>query len=184
MPLIEARLLEGVFSSDERERLAEGLIDAVVGVKGESFPPSEHRSTRPCRGCDRSSTSGSGRPANTAVSTFGRTKARCANSGSRILPLRSPRPTGSKASPGSRSSRWSRCFGPNGVSHPLDTLGEPGCGRQRRTRGCGGAAPASTPISASSRRRSTDPPDMERLAPMAERNGLEIPGPPGSPPGQ
>jgi 4-oxalocrotonate tautomerase len=37
MPLIEARLLEGVFSSDEREQLAEGLIDAVVGVKGESF---------------------------------------------------------------------------------------------------------------------------------------------------
>jgi hypothetical protein len=26
MPLIEARLLEGVFSSDEREQLAEGLI--------------------------------------------------------------------------------------------------------------------------------------------------------------
>jgi 4-oxalocrotonate tautomerase len=37
MPLIEARLLEGVFSSDEREQLAEGLINAVVGVKGESF---------------------------------------------------------------------------------------------------------------------------------------------------
>jgi 4-oxalocrotonate tautomerase len=37
MPLIEARLLEGVFSSDEREQLAEGLIDAVVEVKGESF---------------------------------------------------------------------------------------------------------------------------------------------------
>jgi phenylpyruvate tautomerase PptA (4-oxalocrotonate tautomerase family) len=37
MPLIEARLLEGVFSLDEREHLAEGLIDAVVGVKGESF---------------------------------------------------------------------------------------------------------------------------------------------------
>jgi 4-oxalocrotonate tautomerase len=37
MPLIEARLLEGVFSSDEREKLAEGLIDAAVGVKGESF---------------------------------------------------------------------------------------------------------------------------------------------------
>jgi 4-oxalocrotonate tautomerase len=37
MPLIEARLLEGVFSSGEREQLAEGLIDAVVGVKGESF---------------------------------------------------------------------------------------------------------------------------------------------------
>ena len=36
MPLIEARLLEGVFSSDEREQLAEGLINAVVGVKGES----------------------------------------------------------------------------------------------------------------------------------------------------
>jgi phenylpyruvate tautomerase PptA (4-oxalocrotonate tautomerase family) len=26
-----------VFSSDEREQLAEGLINAVVGVKGESF---------------------------------------------------------------------------------------------------------------------------------------------------
>jgi phenylpyruvate tautomerase PptA (4-oxalocrotonate tautomerase family) len=37
MPLIEARLLEGVFSADEREQLAEGLINAVVGVKGESF---------------------------------------------------------------------------------------------------------------------------------------------------
>jgi 4-oxalocrotonate tautomerase len=37
MPLIEARLLEGVFSPDEREQLAEGLINAVVGVKGESF---------------------------------------------------------------------------------------------------------------------------------------------------
>jgi phenylpyruvate tautomerase PptA (4-oxalocrotonate tautomerase family) len=37
MPIIEARLLEGVFSSDEREQLAEGLINAVVGVKGESF---------------------------------------------------------------------------------------------------------------------------------------------------
>jgi 4-oxalocrotonate tautomerase len=37
MPLIEARLLEGVFSADEREKLAEGLLDAVVGVKGEDF---------------------------------------------------------------------------------------------------------------------------------------------------
>jgi 4-oxalocrotonate tautomerase len=37
MPLIEARLLEGVFSADEREQLAEGLINAVVGVKGENF---------------------------------------------------------------------------------------------------------------------------------------------------
>jgi phenylpyruvate tautomerase PptA (4-oxalocrotonate tautomerase family) len=30
-------LLEGVFSQDERQQLAEGLIDAVVAVKGESF---------------------------------------------------------------------------------------------------------------------------------------------------
>lgn len=37
MPLIEARLLEGVFSADERKDLAEGLIDAVVQVKGENF---------------------------------------------------------------------------------------------------------------------------------------------------
>jgi 4-oxalocrotonate tautomerase len=37
MPLIDVRLLEGVFSRDERHQLAEGLIDAVVGVKGESF---------------------------------------------------------------------------------------------------------------------------------------------------
>jgi 4-oxalocrotonate tautomerase len=37
MPLIEVRLLEGVFTDDERQQLAEGLIDAVVGVKGESF---------------------------------------------------------------------------------------------------------------------------------------------------
>ena len=37
MPLIEARLLEGVFSAEEREQLAEGLINAVVGVKGENF---------------------------------------------------------------------------------------------------------------------------------------------------
>jgi 4-oxalocrotonate tautomerase len=37
MPLIEARLLEGVFSPDERAQLAEGLINAVVGVKGENF---------------------------------------------------------------------------------------------------------------------------------------------------
>jgi 4-oxalocrotonate tautomerase len=37
MPLIDVRLLEGVFSRDERKQLAEGLIDAVVAVKGESF---------------------------------------------------------------------------------------------------------------------------------------------------
>jgi 4-oxalocrotonate tautomerase len=37
MPLIDVRLLEGVFSRDERQQLAEGLIDAVVAVKGESF---------------------------------------------------------------------------------------------------------------------------------------------------
>jgi 4-oxalocrotonate tautomerase len=37
MPLIDVRLLQGVFSSDERQQLAEGLIDAVVAVKGESF---------------------------------------------------------------------------------------------------------------------------------------------------
>ena len=37
MPLIEARLLEGVFLADERKELAQGLIDAVVQVKGESF---------------------------------------------------------------------------------------------------------------------------------------------------
>jgi phenylpyruvate tautomerase PptA (4-oxalocrotonate tautomerase family) len=37
MPLIDVRLLAGVFSTDEREQLAEGLIDAVVGVKGEPF---------------------------------------------------------------------------------------------------------------------------------------------------
>ena len=37
MPLIDVRLLEDVFSSDERRDLAEGLIDAVVAVKGESF---------------------------------------------------------------------------------------------------------------------------------------------------
>jgi 4-oxalocrotonate tautomerase len=37
MPLIEARLLEGVFSTEEREQLAGSLVDAVVDVKGESF---------------------------------------------------------------------------------------------------------------------------------------------------
>lgn len=37
MPLIEARLLERVFSVEEREQLAEGLVNTVVGVKGESF---------------------------------------------------------------------------------------------------------------------------------------------------
>jgi 4-oxalocrotonate tautomerase len=37
MPLIDVRLLEGVFSPEERSDLAEGLIDAVVAVKGESF---------------------------------------------------------------------------------------------------------------------------------------------------
>jgi phenylpyruvate tautomerase PptA (4-oxalocrotonate tautomerase family) len=37
MPLIDVRLLEGVFSLPEREQLAEGLINAVVDVKGESF---------------------------------------------------------------------------------------------------------------------------------------------------
>lgn len=37
MPLIDVRLLQDVFSSEERRRLAEGLIDAVVAVKGESF---------------------------------------------------------------------------------------------------------------------------------------------------
>lgn len=34
---INVRLLEGVFSQDERRQLAKGLIKAVVGVKGESF---------------------------------------------------------------------------------------------------------------------------------------------------
>jgi 4-oxalocrotonate tautomerase len=37
MPLIDVRLLSGVFSSDERARLAEGLVSAVMAVKGESF---------------------------------------------------------------------------------------------------------------------------------------------------
>jgi len=37
VPLIDVRLLEGVFTETERSQLAEGLIDAVVGVKGESF---------------------------------------------------------------------------------------------------------------------------------------------------
>lgn len=37
MPLIEVRLLEGVFSGPERGQLAEELIGAVVAVKGESF---------------------------------------------------------------------------------------------------------------------------------------------------
>jgi 4-oxalocrotonate tautomerase len=37
MPLIDVRLLEGVFSQGERQQLAQGLIDAVVAVKGESF---------------------------------------------------------------------------------------------------------------------------------------------------
>ena len=37
MPLIDVRLLEGVFSPEERKQLAEELIGAVVAVKGESF---------------------------------------------------------------------------------------------------------------------------------------------------
>ncbi len=37
MPLIDVRLLEGVFSPEERKQLAEELIGAVVVVKGESF---------------------------------------------------------------------------------------------------------------------------------------------------
>jgi hypothetical protein len=37
VPLIDLRLPEGVFSRDERRHLAESLIGAVVGVKGESF---------------------------------------------------------------------------------------------------------------------------------------------------
>ncbi len=37
MPLIDVRLLQGVFSREEREQLAEELIGAVVAVKGESF---------------------------------------------------------------------------------------------------------------------------------------------------
>jgi hypothetical protein len=37
VPLVDARLLDGVCASDERRQLAEGLIDAVVGVRGESF---------------------------------------------------------------------------------------------------------------------------------------------------
>lgn len=37
MPLIDVKLLEGVFSESERDELAEGLIDAIVGVKGENF---------------------------------------------------------------------------------------------------------------------------------------------------
>jgi 4-oxalocrotonate tautomerase len=37
MPLIDVRLLEGVFSTEQRRELAEGLIGAVVAVKGESF---------------------------------------------------------------------------------------------------------------------------------------------------
>jgi phenylpyruvate tautomerase PptA (4-oxalocrotonate tautomerase family) len=37
MPLIDVRLLAEVFSTEEREELAEALIDAVVAVKGEPF---------------------------------------------------------------------------------------------------------------------------------------------------
>jgi chromosome segregation ATPase len=37
VPLINVRLIEGVFSPDERRELAKGLITAVIGVKGESF---------------------------------------------------------------------------------------------------------------------------------------------------
>jgi 4-oxalocrotonate tautomerase len=37
VPLIDVRLLQGVFSPEERRQLAEELIGAVVAVKGESF---------------------------------------------------------------------------------------------------------------------------------------------------
>ena len=44
MPLIDVRLLEGVFSAEERQQLAERLIDAVVAVKGGAFPGRDPRS--------------------------------------------------------------------------------------------------------------------------------------------
>ena len=37
MPLIDVRLVAGAFSADERRHLSEGLVDAVVAVKGASI---------------------------------------------------------------------------------------------------------------------------------------------------
>ena len=39
MPLIQVKLIEGVFDASEKERIIESLTDAMVSVEGESMRP-------------------------------------------------------------------------------------------------------------------------------------------------
>ena len=39
MPLIQVKLIEGVFDADEKEEIIEKLTDAMVSVEGESMRP-------------------------------------------------------------------------------------------------------------------------------------------------
>jgi 4-oxalocrotonate tautomerase len=39
MPLIQVKLIEGVFDADEKEAIIEKLTDAMVSVEGESMRP-------------------------------------------------------------------------------------------------------------------------------------------------
>jgi 4-oxalocrotonate tautomerase len=39
MPLIQVKLIEGVFNADEKETIIEKLTDAMVSVEGEAMRP-------------------------------------------------------------------------------------------------------------------------------------------------
>ena len=39
MPLIQVKLIEGVFNADEKESIIEKLTDAMVSVEGEAMRP-------------------------------------------------------------------------------------------------------------------------------------------------
>lgn len=40
MPLVEIKLIDRVFSADEKRRMIEAVTDAMVGISGEALRPS------------------------------------------------------------------------------------------------------------------------------------------------